>query len=78
MDQRSGRPAQDKFKLLCSSANLTCNASLEDDHGWDFIVEIPAPSTHDLPADKVPAPKQVLVQVKSTRGENRDNQDESQ
>ena len=68
MDQRSGRPAQDEFKLLCSQAGLTCNPSLEDDHGWDFIVEIPAPSTHDLPADKVPAPKRVLVQVKSTGG----------
>ena len=68
MDQRSGRPAQDEFKLLCSQASLTCNPSSEDDHGWDFIVEIPAPSTHDLPADKVPAPKQVLVQVKSTEG----------
>ena len=68
MDQRSGRPAQDEFKLLCSQASLTCNSSSEDDHGWDFIVEIPAPSTPDLPADKVPAPKQVLVQVKSTEG----------
>ena len=68
MDQRSGRPAQDEFKLLCSRAGLTCNGSEEDDHGWDFIVEIPAPSTHDLPADKVPALKQVLVQVKSTEG----------
>ena len=68
MDQRSGRPAQRKFSWLCSEASLTCNGSEEDDHGWDFIVEIPAPSTHDLPADKVPAPKQVLVQVKSTKG----------
>ena len=68
MDQRSGRPAQRKFSWLCSEARLTCNGSEEDDHGWDFIVEIPAPSTHDLPADKVPALKQVLVQVKSTKG----------
>ena len=68
MDQRSGRPAQHEFNLLCSRASLTCNRSEEDDHGWDFIVEIPAPSTHDLPADKVPALKQVLVQVKSTKG----------
>ena len=67
MDQRSGRPAQDEFKLLCSRSGITCNPSLEDDHGWDFIVEIPVPASDNLPADKVSAPRQVLVQVKSTK-----------
>ena len=66
MDQRSGRPAQDEFKLLCSKRNITCNPSLEDDHGWDFLVEIPASGSDKLLADKVPAPRPVLVQVKST------------
>ena len=66
MDQRSGRPAQDEFKLLCSKGEITCNPSLEDDHGWDFIVEIPAPGSEKLLADKVPAPRPVWVQVKST------------
>ena len=67
MDQRSGRPAQDEFKLLCSQRKITCNPSLEDDHGWDFIIEIPVSESDKLLADKVPAPKQVLVQVKSTK-----------
>ena len=67
MNQRSGRPAQDEFKLLCSRSGITCNPSLEDDHGWDFIVEIPAPASDNLPADKVSSPRQVLVQVKSTK-----------
>lgn len=66
MNQRSGRSAQDEFKLLCSQGDITCNPSLEDDHGWDFIIEIMAPESDNLPADKVSAPRQVLVQVKST------------
>ena len=66
MEQRSGRPAQDEFKLLCSKGEITCNPSLEDDHGWDFIVEIPTPVSDRLLADKVHAPRPVLVQVKST------------
>ena len=67
MDQRSGRPAQDELKLLCSQRNITCNPSLEDDHGWDFIVEFPSLVSDRLLADKVQAPRPVLVQVKSTR-----------
>ena len=70
MDQRSGRPAQDEFKLLCSQRNITCNPSLEDDHGWDFIVEIQASGSDEFLADKVPAPRQVLVQVKSTKNKS--------
>ena len=70
LNQRRGRPAQDEFKLLCSRAEITCNSSVEDDHGWDFIVEIPSPSDPGLPADKVGAPKQVLVQVKWTGGKS--------
>ena len=70
MDQRSGRPAESKFQNLCDQTRLTCNRALQDDHGWDFIVEIPALQTHGLPADKVPAPKQVLIQVKSTNGKS--------
>ena len=68
MEQRLGRPAQDEFKLLCSRAKVTCNASSEDDHGWDFVVSISPPHANNLPADKISAPKQVFVQVKSTRG----------
>ena len=68
MNQRRGRPAQDEFKLLCSTAEITCNPSLEDDHGWDFLVEIPMSEEAGAPADKWPPPRSAFVQVKSTTG----------
>ena len=67
MDQRMGRPAQDAFKLQCSRARITCNPSLEDDHGWDFFVEIPPMAPAGTPDDKLPAARPALVQVKSTQ-----------
>lgn len=68
MSHRFGRTAEDEFKRLCSRAGVTCNKSSEDDHGWDFIIEIASQRESGLPADKLPGPKQVLVQVKSTQG----------
>ena len=70
MNQRSGRTSQDKFKLLCSEAEITCNSSSEDDHGWDFIIELVPQRESGLPADKLSGPKQVLVQVKSTKAKS--------
>ena len=70
MNYRSGRPAQDEFKLLCSQAGVTCNSSVEDDHGWDFIVEFAAKAETHQPLDKIPGPRQALVQVKSTQGQS--------
>ena len=70
MSHRSGRPAQDEFKLLCSREEVTCNSSIEDDHGWDFIIEFAARSKTSQPLDKMPGPRQALVQVKSTRGKS--------
>ena len=71
MTQRRGRPAQDEFKHLCSLAGLTCNPSIEDDHGWDFLVEIPLPVASGTPVDKWPGVMPVFVQVKSTGREFR-------
>lgn len=67
MSQRRGRSAENRFRLLCSDAGVTCNKSEEDDHGWDFIIEFQSKSLTELPADREPAPLRVLVQVKSTR-----------
>ena len=67
MDQRMGRPAEDSFKHKCSRAGITCNPSIEDDHGWDFLVEIPSGAPAGTPEDKVPPIRSALVQVKSTR-----------
>ena len=71
MSYHSGRPAQDEFKLLCSLAGVTCNSSVEDDHGWDFIVEFAAQGETHQPLDRVPGPRRALVQVKSTQGQSR-------
>ena len=71
MNQRMGRPAQDEFKLLCSRAEITCNQSIEDDYGWDFLLEVPPKSLLRSPADKIPAAKVAFVQIKSTRGTRR-------
>ena len=68
MSQRIGRPAQNLFKLLCSQARVTCNSSQEDDHGWDFIIELTPLQDTDKPADKTPGVKKALIQVKSTHG----------
>ena len=69
MSYRTGRPAQDEFKLLCSLSEVTCNPSNEDDHGWDFIIEFLPPKEDSQPLDKIPGPRQAFVQVKSTQGQ---------
>lgn len=64
LDQRSGRPAEKHFSLLCSQARITCNGSDEDDHGWDFIVEVPMLTSDALSADLVGEIRKCEVQVK--------------
>lgn len=66
MDQRQGRPAEKLFSLLCSQVNITCNKSDEDDHGWDFIVEVPMSHSDRLPADKVGQIRKIEVQIKDS------------
>lgn len=70
MSQRSGREAQDEFKLFCSRAGITCNSSSEDDHGWDFLIEIEPNKEASAPADKHASIRNAFVQVKSTQGES--------
>ena len=67
MSQRMGRSAEDAFKQACSRAGITCNKSIEDDHGWDFIVEIPMRARVGTPDDKLSPVRSALVQVKSTQ-----------
>ncbi len=66
MSSQLGRRAENRFKMLCSDVGITCNKSIEDDHGWDFLVEYVPTEDTGLPADKRPGPQQVLVQVKCT------------
>ena len=70
MGQRSGRAAQDEFKLFCSRAEITCNSSSEDDHGWDFLIEIEPLREARAPADKQGGIRKAFVQVKSTHGKS--------
>ena len=71
MTHTRGRPAQDEFKLLCSTREVTCNESREDDFGWDFFVEFSMTADDRLPADIQPGPISAFVQVKSTGAEPR-------
>ena len=69
MSQRSGRAAEKRFSLLCSEAEVSCNKSDEDDHGWDFVVDIPSTGPRTIAADLEPGVTQILVQIKSTQRE---------
>ncbi len=69
MIQRLPQYAEHHFAGLCASAGAVCNASIEDECGWDFFVQFPAKRTPGRPADmQLPGPE-ALVQVKSTRAE---------
>lgn len=61
-----GRVAEKKFSQACSEAGITCNKSEEDDHGWDFILDITSPVDPNKLLSEQIAPRQALVQVKST------------
>lgn len=71
MTQRIGRPAEKTFSLLCSEGGVTCNKSDEDDHGWDFVVDIPQDIPEGFPADYGGKVVQALVQVKSMPASSR-------
>ena len=64
-----GRLGEKKFSELCSQQNATCNKSDEDDHGWDYIVEVETDHQSKLPADLRDGVIRSLVQVKSTRSD---------
>lgn len=61
-----GRMGETYFNNMCSTVNLTCNGSNEDNTGWDFVVEFPHGFDKAPLADKAPATKEFKVQVKAT------------
>jgi hypothetical protein len=67
MIQRLPQYAEHHFAVLCASAGVVCNASLEDECGWDFFLQFPPERTPTRPADMQPPGPEALVQVKSTR-----------
>lgn len=68
--RRIGREGEKRFSLLCTQAGATCNASSEDDFGWDKFVEFP-PATSARPIDERPTQQAAIVQIKATRGSSR-------
>jgi hypothetical protein len=65
---RIGRIGERQFETLCERAGLSCNKSVVDVMGWDFIVEFPMPPAgQELPLDQRPT-NAARVQLKSTLG----------
>jgi hypothetical protein len=69
--QMIGRRGEKRFEMLCSDANITCNRSIEDDHGWDKLIEFPARTIPFLAIDMQPEHVMAAVQVKTTETASR-------
>lgn len=59
--------AERKFALMCSDAGVVCQRVEEDETGWDYLVEYPAPPFQG-PAEEQPPGRRAFVQIKSTSG----------
>lgn len=66
-----GRKGEKRFETLCSDAGVTCNRSIEDDFGWDKLVEFPARKIPFAAIDMQPANVIAAVQVKTTETASR-------
>lgn len=69
--QMIGRRGEKRFDLLCSDAGVTCNRSIEDDYGWDKLIEFPARLVPFASIDMQPGHVAAAVQVKTTTGPSR-------
>lgn len=67
LSRKLGRLGEKEFGRLCTLQGASCNKSEEDDHGWDYIVEVEPEENSALPADLRKRITRALVQVKSTR-----------
>lgn len=65
MARFTGRSGEKRFSTLCSDLGITCNESVEDEHGWDHIVEFPHEVIPGVPADMQYRLPPVFVQTKS-------------
>jgi hypothetical protein len=66
-----GRLGEKRFSELCTQQGATCNSSSEDEHGWDYIVEVDPGHQTMLPADLRDGIIRSLVQVKTKQGNKR-------
>lgn len=69
--QKIGRQGEKLFSLLCTDAGVTCNKSIEDDYGWDMLVEFPPPEQQKTAIDLRQVQLTANVQVKATRARSR-------
>lgn len=67
----NGRIGEKEFSLLCSKAGVTCNKSIEDDFGWDMLVEFPPPPQGPIAIDMREAQALASVQIKATSKNDR-------
>jgi hypothetical protein len=67
-NQFIGRRGEKRFDTLCSDANVTCNKSVEDDYGWDKLIEFPPRHFPFAAIDMQPGRTIACVQVKTTTG----------
>lgn len=65
-NQMIGRRGEKRFETLCSDAGVTCNQSIEDDYGWDKMIEYPPRILPFAAVDMQPAHVIAAVQVKTT------------
>lgn len=66
-----GRRGEKRFDLLCSDAGVACNRSVEDDYGWDKLIEFPPRPVPFAAIDMQPGRAIAAVQVKTTTGSAR-------
>ena len=60
-----------RFSLLCSEADVTCNHSVEDDNGWDMLIEFQPKAQPLVALDMRKGVLAVSVQVKATASNSR-------
>lgn len=70
-NQMIGRRGEKRFDTMCSDEGVTCNRSVEDDHGWDKMIEFPPKPAPFVALDMKPQGAIAAVQVKTTTGSSR-------
>lgn len=68
---RIGKKAEADFTSLCMDVDAAVNASDDDQHGWDHVVEIVPAKTSNLPADLTTHVISCFAQIKGTKGRRR-------
>jgi hypothetical protein len=64
---RTDKLAETLFARACDVAGASSNKSLDDQYGWDFLLQLPSPG-QEGPPDLSAAGLTALVQIKSTVG----------